>query len=213
MAIQEDSARAWYHRAQVCCNNQRLDEAIACYDKALEHAPGDPILWRRKGFALIKAGRYAEAADCFDRALARDPADATAWQRKGYALACMGRKEDAVACLDAALTRDPGHILAWQSRGWLLGTLCRYDEAVTCFETVIRLDPGRGSAAWLRERMRERRDLEALASEVREAERIVEVPACIREVVRERDYGNVELARAVLREMVEQAETPAIQRR
>lgn len=213
MAIQEDSARTWYHRAQVCCNNQRLDEAIACYEKALDHSPDDPILWRRKGFALIRAGRYTEAADCFDRALALDPADATAWQRKGYALACMGRKEDAVACLDAALTRDPGHILAWQSRGWLLGTLCRYDEAVTCFEAVIRLDPGRGSAAWLRERMREKRDLEALASEVREAERIVEVPACIREVVRERDYGNVELARAVLRELVGQAETPAVRQR
>jgi len=213
MAIQEDSAGVWYHRAQVCCNSKRLNEAIACYDKALEHSPDDSILWRRKGFALIKAGRYAEAADCFDRTLALRPDDATAWQRKGYALACMGREEDAVACCDAALTQDPGHILAWQSRGWLLGTLCRYDEAVTCFEAVIRLDPGRGSAAWHRERMRERRDLEALVSEVREAERIVEVPACIREVVTERDYGNVELARAVLRELVGRVETPAVQRR
>lgn len=205
MAIQEDSAGAWYHRGQVCCLNRELDEAIACYDRALERSPDAPLLWRRKGFALIKAGRYAEAADCFDRAIALRPDDATAWQRKGYALACMGKGEDAVVCFDQALTRDPEHILAWQSRGWLLGTLCRYDEAVACFDAVIRLDPDRRSAAWYRERMRERRDLAALAAEVREAERSVEVPACIREVVMERDYGNVELARAVLRELVGRA--------
>ncbi|MDV2482662.1 tetratricopeptide repeat protein [Methanoculleus sp. Wushi-C6] len=213
MATRDDGAGAWYHRGQVCCTNRKLDEALACYDKALELSPDNPLLWRRKGFALIKAGRYAEATVCFDRALAIDPDDATAWQRRGYALACMGRKEGAVACFDQALARDPEHILAWQSRGWLLGTLCRYDEAAACYETVLRIDPDRGSAAWHRERMRERRDLAALASEVREAERFMEVPACIREVVRERDYGNAELARAVLREMVGQAERPAVQHR
>jgi tetratricopeptide (TPR) repeat protein len=197
-------------QGQVCCSARRFDEAIACYDKALELSPGDPLLWRRKGFALLKAGRYAEAAACFDRALALNPDDATVWQRKGYALACMGRSEDALACCEEALALDPEHILAWQSRGWLLGILCRYDEAAACYETVIRIDPGRGSAAWHRERMQERRDIEALAAEIREAERFVEVPVCIREVVAQRDYGNVGLARAVLRELAARAKRPAV---
>jgi len=39
------------------------------------------------------------------------------------------------------------------------------------------------------------------------------VPACISDVVRERDYGNVTLARAVLRELVGRAEGSAVQRR
>ncbi|WP_445669603.1 tetratricopeptide repeat protein [Methanoculleus bourgensis] len=191
---------------------RKFDEAIACYDKALELSPGDPVIWRRKGFALLKLGRYDEAAASFDQALAIDPVNATAWQRKGYALACLGEHEDAVACCDTALTLDPRHILAWQSRGWLLGVMCRYDEAVDCYEAVLAIDPDRRSAAWHRERVRERRDLEALAAEIREAERFIEVPACIREVVTERDYGNVGLARAVLRELVGRAEAVAVHR-
>jgi tetratricopeptide (TPR) repeat protein len=213
MAIRDRNAGAWYHRGQALCSDGRFDEAVACYDRALELSPGDPLLWKRRGFALIKAGRYREAAASFDRALALDPDDTTAWQRKGYALACLGWSEDAVACCDEALMRDPEHILAWQSRGWVLGIMCRYDEAAACYEEVVRLDPSRGSAVWHRERMQERRDLEALATEIREAERFVEVPACIRDVVRERDYGNVALARAVLQELVGRAERPAVQRR
>lgn len=210
MATREGGAEAWYHRGLALCSTRNYDRAIACYDRALELAPDDPVLWRRKGFALIKAGRYDEAAASFDRALALDPEDATAWQRKGYALACMGRSREAVACCDRALALDPQHIPSWQSRGWVLGTMCCYDEAATCYETVLSLDPERGSAAWHRDRMRERRDIEALASEIRKAERVVDVPACIRDVVAERDYTNVALARLVLSKLVGLAERPAV---
>lgn len=206
-----EGGRVWYHRGQVFCHSRKFDKAVVCYDKALELSPENPILWRRKGFALIKAGRYDEAAACFDRALALDPRDATAWQRKGYALACLGAHEDAIACCDEALTLDPQHILAWQCRGWLLGHMRRYDEAVDCYEAVLAIDPDRRSAVWYRERMQEGRDLAALASEIREAEEIIEVLDCIREVVAEQDYGNTRLARAVLRELVGRAET-AVQR-
>lgn len=212
MATREEGAGVWYHRGQALCSTRNYNRAIVCYDRALASSPKDPVLWRRKGFALIKAGRYDEAIASFDQALALAPEDATAWQRRGYALACMGRNEDAVACCDKALWLDPHHILAWQSRGWVLGVMCRYDEAAACYEAVLTIDPERRSAAWHRERMRERRDLEALAAEVREAERSVEVPACVRDVVAERDYGNVDLARAVLRELARRAETPAVQR-
>ncbi|WP_292365789.1 MULTISPECIES: tetratricopeptide repeat protein [unclassified Methanoculleus] len=210
MATREEGAGAWYHRGQALCSTRNYNQAVVCYDKALEFSPDDPVLWRRKGFVLIKAGRYDEAAACFDRALSLDPGDATAWQRKGYALARLGEHNDAIACCDRALALDPQHILAWQSRGWVLGVMCRYDEAADCYEAVLAIDPERGSAAWHRDRMREKRSLEALASEIREAERFVEVPACIRDVVAERDYGNVDLARAVLRELAGQAERPAV---
>lgn len=134
------------------------NRAISCYDKALEHSPDDPLLWRRRGFALLKAGRYAEAAASFDRALAIDPDDATAWQRKGYALACMGRVEDSIACCNQALELNPKHILAWQNKGWVLGSACRYDEAAACYEAVLRLDPNRESAAWHREYLRRKKE-------------------------------------------------------
>jgi tetratricopeptide (TPR) repeat protein len=212
MATRDEDAGRWYHRGQALCTTRDYSKAVVCYDKALELSPNDPVLWRRKGFALIKTGRYDEAAACFDKALAIDPNDATAWQRKGYALAHLGEHEGAVACCDKALRLDPEHVLAWQSRGWVLGVMCCYDEATECYEAVLSIDPERGSAAWHRDRMRERRDLAALASEIREAERVIEVPACIRDVAEERDYRNVDLARTVLRELARRAEKSAAPR-
>jgi tetratricopeptide (TPR) repeat protein len=212
MATREEGAGAWYHRGQALCITRNYDEAAVCYDKALELSPDDSVLWRRKGFALLKAGRYDEAVASFDQALALDPEDPTAWQRKGYALTHLGRSEDAIACYEKALTLDPDHVLAWQSRGWVLGSMCRYDEAAACYEAVLAIDPDRESAAWHRERMREKRDLAALAAEIREAERFVDVPACIREVIAERDYENAGLARSVLRELVGRAERPVVPR-
>ncbi|ABN57749.1 MULTISPECIES: tetratricopeptide repeat protein [Methanoculleus] len=213
MATRDENPGRWYHRGQGLCTTSCFNEAVVCYDKALELSPDDPVLWRRRGFALIRAGRYEEAVASFDRALALDPEDATAWQRKGYVLAHLGEHDSAVACCDRALMLDPEHILAWQSRGWVLGAMCRYDEAAECYEAVLSIDPERGSAAWHRDRMRERRDIEALVSEIREAGRVIEVPACIRDVARERDYGNVDLARAVLRELARRVERAAVPRR
>lgn len=212
MSIREERAGVWYHKGQTCCTAGKLDRAIVCYNRALELSPDDPVIWKRKGFVLLKIGRYSEAAACYDRVLELDPDDATAWQRKGYALARLGAHADAVACCDRAIALSPKRIIAWQSRGWLLGLMCRYGEAADCYEEVLAIDPDRGSAAWHRERMCERRDLEALASEVREAERFVEVPACIRQVIVERDYDNIGIARTVVRELARQAEGPAVQR-
>jgi tetratricopeptide (TPR) repeat protein len=212
MATGDEDTERWYRRGRVLCTTGCFNDAVVCYDEALESSPDDPVLWRRKGFVLIKAGRYGEAAACFDKALSLDPEDATAWQRKGYALAHLGDHEGAVACCDKALSLDREHVLAWQSRGWVLGLICRYDEAVECYETVLSIDPERESAAWHRDRMQERRDLAALEAEIREAGRVVEVPACVADVVRERDYGNVDLARAVLRELARRAEKSAAPR-
>ncbi len=204
MVIREENAGVWYSRGQVFCTAKRFDRAIACYDRALELSPDDPIVWRRKGFALLKAGRHGEAAASFDQALTIDPGDATTWQRKAYALSCLGEHEWAIACCDTALMLDPGYILAWQNRGWLFGAICRHGGA------AIAANPGRGPAAWHRERVHERIDLEALTSEIREAEGLIEVPACILEVAAEQDYGNAGLARAVLQELVGRAGRPAV---
>lgn len=189
MVIREGNAGAWYHRGQIFCTREKFDEAIACYDTAIELAPGNPIIWRRKGFALLKAGRYGEAAASFDQALAIDPGDATTWQRKSYVLACLGKHEGAIACCETALMLDPGYIFAWQSRGWLLAARPGHGPATQHLESI---------------------DIEALASEIQDAGEFIDVPACIREVVTERDYENAGLARAVLRELAGRAERPPV---
>ena len=51
----------------------RKEEAIACYDRALEIEPRYAHAWNNKGIALSALGRKEEAIACYDRALEIDP--------------------------------------------------------------------------------------------------------------------------------------------
>ena len=63
-----------------------MEEAIACFDRALEIRSGFADAWLGKGAALWALGRKEEAIACFDRALESDPRFAAAWDEKGVGL-------------------------------------------------------------------------------------------------------------------------------
>ncbi|MCE5298799.1 MAG: tetratricopeptide repeat protein [Methanoregulaceae archaeon] len=47
----------------------RLDEALACYDTALELEPEDAEIWFNKGLTLKKIGREKDAVSCINRGI------------------------------------------------------------------------------------------------------------------------------------------------
>jgi tetratricopeptide (TPR) repeat protein len=52
----------------------RYEEAIECYDKAIELDPSNPIYWDAKGWALYYyLERYEEALKCYDKATKLNP--------------------------------------------------------------------------------------------------------------------------------------------
>ncbi|MEG3057263.1 MAG: tetratricopeptide repeat protein [Methanoculleus sp.] len=78
----------------------RYDEAIRCYDRALEIDPEYAIAWNNKGAALANLGRYDEAIQCYDHMLEIGPEYAGAWNNKGIALKGLGRYDEAIQCYD-----------------------------------------------------------------------------------------------------------------
>jgi tetratricopeptide (TPR) repeat protein len=65
----------------------KYNEAIQCYDKALEINPRDAKAWNNKGLAYADMNKYNEAIQCYDKALEINPRDAEAWYNKGLAYA------------------------------------------------------------------------------------------------------------------------------
>ncbi len=82
---------------------RRLEETLACYDKAIEINPKDEKAWVDKGSALDDLGRYEEALACYDKAIEINPKDVTVWNFKSWVLDSLGRDEEASACRDKAL--------------------------------------------------------------------------------------------------------------
>jgi tetratricopeptide (TPR) repeat protein len=142
---------------------KRYEEALDCYDRALQIDPQSPVVWDNKGNALLNLGRYTESLDCYDKALtiierivltglsdgvyaslkcfAESRADPKAiWNNKGIALEHLGRLQEAITCYDSALAFDPKNMGTWSNKGNALKQLGRLQEAVICFDKALAID-------------------------------------------------------------------------
>lgn len=63
------SATDWLKRGVCLARLERLDEALAAFDKALELKPEDGHVWFHRGIALGHLRRYDEALAAFDKAI------------------------------------------------------------------------------------------------------------------------------------------------
>lgn len=90
-----------------------LDEALACYRRALRADPDyGPALYNL-GVVLQERGSFAEAEPCFARLRSLDPGDRDSIFRLGLVLAELARYAEAAQAFRDALALDPGNPLLW----------------------------------------------------------------------------------------------------
>jgi len=73
-------------------NLGRYEEAIACYDKALENDPRLDKAWSNKGTISYNLGRFEEAIACFNKALEINPNSKKARELKQSSLRRLGEE-------------------------------------------------------------------------------------------------------------------------
>jgi tetratricopeptide (TPR) repeat protein/predicted amidohydrolase len=125
----------------------KYEEAIRCFDKAIELKPRDSLAWNNKGVALDCLGKYEEAIRCYDKALEIDPKDSDAWNNKGVALGNLGKYEEAIRCYDKAIELNPTYEDAWSNKGAALGRLGKSEETLVCFDKALEINPN-DSEVW-----------------------------------------------------------------
>jgi len=136
----------WGNKGKSLDNLGSREEAILCFDRALDLDPLNAVTWNNKGNCLDNLGRFEDAVRCYDKAIGCMPRLAGAWYNKGRSLHKLGRDE-AVRCFGTALELDPGLTAAWYNKGNILHRLGRYDEALPCVDKALELQP-RDPAAW-----------------------------------------------------------------
>jgi tetratricopeptide (TPR) repeat protein len=85
----------------------RYEEALGCFDKALELNPRDTAAWTNKGASLLSLGRFEEALGCYDKALEFDPHDVGAWFSKALTEDTLGQWQKAVVSYQQFLAFAP----------------------------------------------------------------------------------------------------------
>ena len=118
---------------------QRLDEAVASFDRAIALKPDLAEALISRGIVLFYLGRFEDAVASYDRVLALRP-DAEAFSHRGLALYTLGRLDEAVASYDHALALKPD-AQAFNTRGRALYKLGRLEEAVASYGSALALQP------------------------------------------------------------------------
>jgi len=130
------NAMDWVNQGLTLYNQEKYDEAIQAYDKAIELDPNYAAPWNNKGIALGILGKYDEALVCFDEAIRLDPKYAEAWYNKGVVLEVQGKYDEALVCFDEAVQLKPDYAMAYDRKGNILQDLGRTEEANAAFAKV-----------------------------------------------------------------------------
>jgi tetratricopeptide (TPR) repeat protein len=141
MSKNPNEAEQWLQKGIDYIELGNYEEAIKCFDQALEIDGNYVPAWNSKGNALGNLGRHEEAIACYDKAIEIDPKYLDAWINKGNAFSNLGRFGDALDFYDKAIAIDPSYADAWNEKGFALFALGKYEEAIQCYDKAIEIDP------------------------------------------------------------------------
>jgi len=137
-----DSADAWGHLGSLFDAHSLYAEALVCYERATELAPGDyRWLYLAAVVADFQGHDLADIETRFAAALAKQSEYPPLWYRFGDALLRQGDATRAVACYERAVELDGDFALAQRGLGQALLALERTDEALRHLERSRAIDP------------------------------------------------------------------------
>lgn len=143
-AIGWNGANPAYHTnlGNVLQRQSRFEEAVGCYDRAIDLQPESVAAYSNRGVALQFLGRLEEAGASLERALELRPESAEAHANLGSLRLKQGRPAEAETCERRALAIQPEYAEAWSNLGTVLDVLGRAKEALAAFERAVELKPG-----------------------------------------------------------------------
>ena len=134
-------ASVWVNKGNALVESGMYEEAVKCYDKALEKNTSLTDVWNNKGLALARTDRYREAIQCYDMALKLKPDDQEVIYNKGIALSQTGLSSEAIACFDRLIEINPGDAAVWCSKGDVLFEGGKFEEALLAYDRSIKINP------------------------------------------------------------------------
>jgi Flp pilus assembly protein TadD len=148
------SAEEWFERAYSFYENKNFDEAIRCYQKAIELEPDLDAAHNNLGIVFRHLKRYDEAETAFRKAIELNPDYAQAYSNLGILLKNLKRYDEAETAFRKAIELreaspsggNPDYATAYYNLGLLLANLKRYDEAETAYRKAIELNPDDAAA-------------------------------------------------------------------
>jgi len=144
----------WFQRALRLEEEERLEEAVLAYGKALDPARPRADIAFNLGNALYALGRHDEATRALTLATELDPDYLEAWNNLGNALAQLERHAEACVCFERALALEPDYGDAHFNLAESLAAVGELERARRHWRAYLARDPDSLWAAEVRARLR-----------------------------------------------------------
>ncbi len=141
-----DSPTAYSNRGIIYMNENKIDEALHDFAKALELKPDYSDVFNNRGVLLTRQGKYNEALKDFDESIKAEPGLSPTYNNRGYVLMHLNRLEESLNSYNKAIQLDERNADAYFNRGILMKYSNRNEEAVKDFSRTIELNPSYADA-------------------------------------------------------------------
>lgn len=135
-----------YNLGLVYQTQQRMEEALISYDRALGLKPDHVDACNNRGNVLKELGRFDEALLAYEKALTLRPDYAEAHSNRGNILGELNRFGEALESFERALALRPQYADAYTNCSNVFIKLERLNEALVSCEKAIELEPSRPEA-------------------------------------------------------------------
>ena len=119
----------------------RMDEASACYKKALALKPDYAEAHNNEGIVYEAIGKPNEAIASYRRALSSNPTLANPHYNLGRMLAAQGDSADALACFYTAIALDSEFTEAHIAEGEIHIEKHQWNDAAVAFQKALSMEP------------------------------------------------------------------------
>jgi protein O-GlcNAc transferase len=119
----------------------RPDEALACYQSALQADPNHTAGLLNSGATLLQLNRSREALDALNKLATLMPREPLVHHNRAIAFTDLEQYEQAVSSANEAIKLMPNYAEALQARGIAYGYQQRHDLALRDFKQAAKLNP------------------------------------------------------------------------
>ena len=120
--------------------NEKLSDAIRCFELSLRIDPQFVNAWIKKGYSHFHRGEYTIAISAYDHALDLDINNFEAWNLKGLAYYRMNNLVKAIECCEKAIDLNHNDGMSWYNLACYLVLNGGVDDGMEALKRAIEID-------------------------------------------------------------------------
>lgn len=136
--------QVWNIIGSVYSNLNKDNEALICFNKALEINPKFELALHNKGNLFYKQNKLDDALMCFNQVLEINSNFFLSLDNKGAILLERNNFQEATECFDKSLEINPDVYLSWENKGKVSARLGDLEKALIFYDKALSIEPNLG---------------------------------------------------------------------